>query len=176
MVAGIVLFVLSVVALGESSEPQCSRFHYEEKTLEKMIKTEIYVDKIKADTDDMHRELTEEFKGLREDMDNTKREVSDVKDQNIKFVNEIKERLDGKAYFTIIILCIVFFLIFIGLILLHHHHFHHHHHHFHHQHHNYYYYFIIIIIIIIYFILLLFYKTYCNWVLIFLLTEDNIFH
>ncbi|XP_053390925.1 uncharacterized protein LOC128553774 [Mercenaria mercenaria] len=76
-----------------ASEPECSRFHYEEKTLEKMIKTEIYVDKIKSETENMQQKMSEKLDGIQENWEKTKNELNDAKADSRKAVEEIKESI-----------------------------------------------------------------------------------
>lgn len=47
LLSSLLIFKQQVVGL--EPECQCSRFHYEERTLEKIIKTEIFVDKMKSE-------------------------------------------------------------------------------------------------------------------------------
>ncbi|XP_053374256.1 complement C1q tumor necrosis factor-related protein 6-like [Mercenaria mercenaria] len=76
-----------------ASEPECSRFHYEEKTLEKIIKTEIYVDKIKSETETMQQRMSDKLDGIQEDWEKTKNELNDAKADSRKAVEEIKESI-----------------------------------------------------------------------------------
>ncbi|XP_045169257.2 collagen alpha-1(X) chain-like [Mercenaria mercenaria] len=93
MFAHIVLLV-TVCACVSSSEPECSRFHYEEKTLEKMIKTEIYVDKIKSETENMQQKMSEKLDGIQEAWKKTERELKDAIADNKMAVQEIKDEKD----------------------------------------------------------------------------------
>ncbi|XP_045185310.1 uncharacterized protein LOC123543296 [Mercenaria mercenaria] len=93
MFAHIVLLV-TVCAFVSSSEPECSRFHYEEKTLEKMIKTEIYVDKIKSETENMQQKMSDKLDGIQKAWKKTERELKDAIEDNKKAVQEIKEEID----------------------------------------------------------------------------------
>lgn len=45
-------------------EPLCSPFHYEEKTLEKMIRQEIVVEKLRNEIEDTKHQVIETLKGL----------------------------------------------------------------------------------------------------------------
>ncbi|XP_053374251.1 uncharacterized protein LOC128546876 [Mercenaria mercenaria] len=90
MLMKIVLLVALCVFVS-ASEPECSRFHYEEKTLEKMIKTEIYVDKIKSETEIMQQRMSEKLDGIQEDWEKTKNELNDAKADSRNAVEEIKE-------------------------------------------------------------------------------------
>ncbi|XP_053374252.1 uncharacterized protein LOC128546877 [Mercenaria mercenaria] len=92
---GHIFLLVNVCAFVSSSEPECSRFHYEEKTLEKMIKTEIYVDKIKSETENMQQKMSEKLDGIQEDWEKTERELKVAKDDNEKAVEEIKAKIDG---------------------------------------------------------------------------------
>ncbi|XP_053395908.1 uncharacterized protein LOC123523515 [Mercenaria mercenaria] len=60
------------------TEPLCSRFHYEEQTLEKMIRQEIFVEKMKDDIDDSKQQVVDA--------------VVDLKNERNKFAAEF-ERL-----------------------------------------------------------------------------------
>ncbi|XP_045186430.2 uncharacterized protein LOC123544426 [Mercenaria mercenaria] len=92
---GHIFLLVTVCAFVSSSEPECSKFHYEEKTLEKMIKTEIYVDKIKSETENMQQKMSEKLDGIQEDCETTERELKEAKEDNKKAVEEIKATIDG---------------------------------------------------------------------------------
>ncbi|XP_053390396.1 uncharacterized protein LOC123544428 [Mercenaria mercenaria] len=94
MLVKIVLLV-ALCAFVNSTEPECSRFHYEEKTLEKMIKTEIYVDKIKSETEHMQQKMSEKMDGIQEDWKKTQLELKEANEDNEKAVEEIKNKVES---------------------------------------------------------------------------------
>lgn len=55
------------VCLTSGSEPSCSKFHYEEKTLEKIIRQEILVEKMKMEIEDSKQEVKAALSDLSED-------------------------------------------------------------------------------------------------------------
>jgi hypothetical protein len=61
------LMILMTVVVTCSSEPQCSKFHYEEKLLEKMIRTEILVENMKKQINDIETRVTGELAKLKDD-------------------------------------------------------------------------------------------------------------
>ena len=62
------MIVIGVVFLPiiciRASEPQCSKFHYEEKLLEKMIRLEISVEAMKKDIDKSRHQVTTALENL----------------------------------------------------------------------------------------------------------------
>lgn len=48
------------------SEPVCSQYHYEEKTLEKMIRQELIVEKMKSEIEDMKHQVLEGLEDMRD--------------------------------------------------------------------------------------------------------------
>ncbi|XP_053390861.1 uncharacterized protein LOC128553711 [Mercenaria mercenaria] len=88
-------------------EPVCSRFHYEEQTLEKMIRQEILIEKIKAELDvtkqevlDALSELKNErqaIESLKDNMDKYTEAVKTQQETNIKEYKAEIERLKGSA-------------------------------------------------------------------------------
>ncbi|XP_045202038.2 uncharacterized protein LOC123555495 [Mercenaria mercenaria] len=90
------LLLATVCAFVYSSERECSRFHYEEKTLEKMIKTELYVEKIKSDTENMQLQISNRLDALQDDWEKTKQEVNDAREDNRKVIDKIKDKIDGQ--------------------------------------------------------------------------------
>ncbi|XP_045169773.1 C1q-related factor-like [Mercenaria mercenaria] len=59
------------------SEPVCSRFHYEEQTLEKMIRQEILIEKIKAEMDVTKQEVLDALSDLK----NERQAMESLKDE-----------------------------------------------------------------------------------------------
>ncbi|XP_053373203.1 collagen alpha-2(VIII) chain-like [Mercenaria mercenaria] len=94
MLMKIVLSVALCVFVS-ASEPECSRFHYEEKTLEKIIETEIYVDKIKSETDIMQQRMSDKLEGIQEDWEKTKNELNDANEDSKKVLEEIKDKVES---------------------------------------------------------------------------------
>ncbi|XP_053374028.1 collagen alpha-2(VIII) chain-like [Mercenaria mercenaria] len=60
-----------------------------------MIKTEIYVDKIKSETEIMQQRMSEKLDGIQEDWGKTKNELNDAKADNRKVVEEIKDKVES---------------------------------------------------------------------------------
>ncbi|XP_060585560.1 uncharacterized protein LOC132741422 [Ruditapes philippinarum] len=58
--------IISTLLVTCSSEPHCSKFHYEEKLLEKMIRTEILVENMKKQMDTIETRVTEALAKLNE--------------------------------------------------------------------------------------------------------------
>ncbi|XP_045198943.2 heavy metal-binding protein HIP-like [Mercenaria mercenaria] len=113
---GIVIVSLFLGNVIFASEPECSRFHYEEKTLEKMIKLEILVQKMKSDVEtteklvfDTLQDLTKEREQIKHDWENEKEamknELKEMKEDNreqmvqyAKEVENIKESASSTAF------------------------------------------------------------------------------
>ena len=64
-----------------SSEPECSRFHYEEKTLEKIIKTEFVVDKLKSELKESDGTTKAELEKIRTDLEKINSELVALKER-----------------------------------------------------------------------------------------------
>ncbi|XP_045169373.2 complement C1q-like protein 2 [Mercenaria mercenaria] len=93
------------------SEPECSRFHYEEQTLNKMIRVEIAMEKLQLDMAATQQQVLDALRGLREETqqikddwnnekESLKRDVKDMKgaiaNDILEFTNEL-EKLKGPA-------------------------------------------------------------------------------
>ncbi|XP_060556607.1 uncharacterized protein LOC132717202 [Ruditapes philippinarum] len=74
------------------SEPSCSRFHYEEQTLEKMIRQEVFVEKIKSEVDVTRNNVEKAVKNV-EDMIVT---IDSLKDKVDKQLEKSAEEIENE--------------------------------------------------------------------------------
>ncbi|XP_045198942.2 heavy metal-binding protein HIP-like [Mercenaria mercenaria] len=74
-----------------ASEPECSRFHYEEKTLEKMIKLEILVQKMKTDVEKTEKLVFDTLQDMKKEREQTKHDWETEKEAMKKELKEMKE-------------------------------------------------------------------------------------
>lgn len=99
-----------------ASEPQCSPFHYQEQMLEKMIKLEMLVQKMKVDMDVTQQSVLEVTQRLNDDVSMLKSEWDEAKslirnntakvkrnpdEQNIQNVQIMKENKDSTKIPTV---------------------------------------------------------------------------
>lgn len=77
------IIVLLVLCLQEQvhCEPHCSRFHYEEKTLEKMIRLEIFVDKLRAEIEETSKRTSDMLDNLQKLKLQFSNELTDLQDE-----------------------------------------------------------------------------------------------
>jgi hypothetical protein len=91
------LIILTVI-VACSSEPQCSKFHYEEELLEKMIRTEILVENMKKQMDDIETRVTRALAKLNEDTTTWKGEIETMQESSkanlITLQEKAKSELD----------------------------------------------------------------------------------
>ena len=81
-----------------SSDQECSRFHYEEKTLEKIVKTDFLVGRLKSKLKESEATTKAELEKIREDLKEIKSDVMTVKERyedSSEEYNEILEHLKG---------------------------------------------------------------------------------
>ncbi|XP_060582042.1 uncharacterized protein LOC132738551 isoform X3 [Ruditapes philippinarum] len=76
------LIILLTVITACSSEPHCSKFHYEEKLLEKMVRTEILVENMKKHLDDIEARVTGALAKLKEDTTTWKGEIEEMQENS----------------------------------------------------------------------------------------------
>ncbi|XP_060582039.1 heavy metal-binding protein HIP-like [Ruditapes philippinarum] len=90
--------IIITVIVACSSEPHCSKFHYEEKMLEKMIRTEILVENMKKQIDDMETRITGALAKLSEDTATWKGEIETMQESSktnlITLQEKAKSELD----------------------------------------------------------------------------------
>lgn len=89
-------FVLFLVSLSvQGMEPECSRFHYEEQTLEKMIRQEIRVERMKSEISETRKQTESALEGLQRERDSFKVEIETIrKTQDMEretFLRELNE-------------------------------------------------------------------------------------
>ncbi|XP_060606093.1 uncharacterized protein LOC132758433 isoform X3 [Ruditapes philippinarum] len=90
------LIILTVI-VACSSEPHCSKFHYEEKLLEKMIRTEILVENMKKHIDDIEARVTGVLAKLKEDTTTLKGEIEEMQENSANLITlqeKAKSELD----------------------------------------------------------------------------------
>ncbi|XP_060569749.1 heavy metal-binding protein HIP-like [Ruditapes philippinarum] len=85
------LIILKLI-LTCSSEPHCSKFHYEEKLLEKMIRTEILVENMKKQIDDIETRVTGTLAKLNEDTVKWKGEIEAMQDNSNTSLQLLQEK------------------------------------------------------------------------------------
>lgn len=61
-------------------EQSCSKFDYEEKTLEKMIRLQIFVEQIKEDVDSTQSKVKHELNTLKKEREQFQEEIREMKD------------------------------------------------------------------------------------------------
>jgi hypothetical protein len=91
------LHILITVIAACSSEPHCSKFHYEEKLLEKMIRTEILVENTKKQMADIETRVTGALAKLSEDTATWKVEIEALQDNSANLITlqeKAKSELD----------------------------------------------------------------------------------
>ncbi|XP_060582043.1 uncharacterized protein LOC132738551 isoform X4 [Ruditapes philippinarum] len=90
--------IILIVVVVCSSEPHCSKFHYEEKLLEKMIRTEILVENMKKQIDDIEARVTGAIAKLNEDTAKWKGEIETMQESSkanlITLQEKAKSELD----------------------------------------------------------------------------------
>ncbi|XP_045200343.2 uncharacterized protein LOC123554329 [Mercenaria mercenaria] len=95
----------AIITIASASEPQCSRFHYEEQTLLKMLKLEMFVQKMKDELEstqqkvldklqDLDRDKTQFKLELEADMGNIKTEFNEMKEKNEADMTEYAEEVE----------------------------------------------------------------------------------
>lgn len=100
------IIVLLVLFLQEQvhCEPHCSKFHYEEKTLEKIIRLEILVDKLRAEIDDTSKRTSDMLGDLQKLKLQFSNELTDLQEQVRKElekqITDVSD-LKGKYYTTL---------------------------------------------------------------------------
>jgi hypothetical protein len=90
--------IIPIVIVACSSEPHCSKFHYEEKLLEKMIRTEMFVENMKKQIDDIEARVTGALAELKEDTVTWKGEIETMQESSeanlITLQEKAKSELD----------------------------------------------------------------------------------
>ncbi|XP_053394392.1 uncharacterized protein LOC128555610 isoform X1 [Mercenaria mercenaria] len=76
-------------------EPVCSRFHYEEQTLEKMIRQEIFVEKMKADIDDSKQQVVDAIVDLRNERNKFAADFEKLKNDVETLNGNLENALNG---------------------------------------------------------------------------------
>lgn len=76
-VAGIVIFIICC-GFVSCKEPQCSSFHYEEKLLEKMIRTEIKVEDLINTISQVEQRVNDSLEKMTESLQTEKSRLNDV--------------------------------------------------------------------------------------------------
>ncbi|XP_053404079.1 collagen alpha-1(VIII) chain-like isoform X2 [Mercenaria mercenaria] len=61
-----------------------------------MIKTEIFVEKIKSDNENMQLQMSSRFDALQDDWENVKNEINDAREENRKVIDKIKDKVDDQ--------------------------------------------------------------------------------
>lgn len=102
MFAAVLLILLCFKQQAFSFEPecQCSRFHYEEKTLEKMIKTEIFVDKMKSELEERQNKIDERVEVIQNDCDKAKVELELLRKNISDYAVSLKSVVSNKESVT----------------------------------------------------------------------------
>jgi hypothetical protein len=72
-----IVFTFAVAVRGQ--EPMCSKFHYESQTLEKMIRQEIEVEKMRAEMEETRKQVSSALSELRAERETFKREMDSMK-------------------------------------------------------------------------------------------------
>lgn len=92
------IFVLIVVIMVRGEEPVCSKFHYESQTLEKMIRQELAVEKMKTEIEETRKQVSSALSELRAERESFTREIDSMKTvQEIEKQKMIKELGDIKG-------------------------------------------------------------------------------
>ncbi|XP_060604661.1 uncharacterized protein LOC132757406 [Ruditapes philippinarum] len=81
-----------------SSEPECSKFHYEERTLEKIIKTEFIVERLKSDVSERDGITKAALEKNQEDLAKIKNDLIDLEDRHDKECKAITEKASAVAF------------------------------------------------------------------------------
>lgn len=79
-----------------AAEPACSRFHYEEQTLKKIIMVEMLVESLKEETEGTKKTVNDALEDVRRDREELKRTFEDVQ---TSLSEEIKQIGKGQYYF-----------------------------------------------------------------------------
>ncbi|XP_053394393.1 uncharacterized protein LOC128555610 isoform X2 [Mercenaria mercenaria] len=83
-------------------EPVCSRFHYEEQTLEKMIRQEIFVEKMKADIDDSKQQVVDAIVDLRNERNKFAADFEKLKNDVETLNGNLENALNGSVVTPIV--------------------------------------------------------------------------
>lgn len=97
---------LLVIQRISCSEPQCSRFHYEEQTLLKMLKLEIFVDKMKEDIQSTQQKVLETLQSLDKERNSLKQDYQEMKERDeadmLRYAKEVENPKESAKRPTII--------------------------------------------------------------------------
>lgn len=85
-----IVFSWSVISAEFKAEPTCSRFHYEEQTLEKLIRLQIFVEKMKEEIDQSRAEVKDTLKKLEEERIN----IEQYRDETNTLKNVVDKELE----------------------------------------------------------------------------------
>ncbi|XP_045191002.2 uncharacterized protein LOC123547815 [Mercenaria mercenaria] len=87
-VTAIVIFI--TIFRYSVSEPHCSKFHYEEKLLEKMIRLEIFVEAMKMEIDESRKQVTTTLGNLQTERSSTwEKTLLTVKETGVTTLNSV---------------------------------------------------------------------------------------
>lgn len=83
-------------------EPSCSRFHYEEQTLEKMIRLEIFVERIKGELAETQKQVMNALDDLKNERSKLHANFDEMENKNAenlaKYSAELKN-IQGKLFY-----------------------------------------------------------------------------
>jgi hypothetical protein len=77
-----------------SAEPSCSKFHYEEQTLRKMIMVEILVDKLKADIEETKENVHDTLANITTECTKSAEKLGQVTSRIVDIENILKDLKD----------------------------------------------------------------------------------
>ncbi|XP_052761419.1 short-chain collagen C4-like [Mya arenaria] len=86
-------FILSTIALGtvySVREPVCSRFHYEEKLLEKMIRSEFKMDAMDENLKAITDSIEERFSDITNTMEDLKNEIATMQSADVEISKTVE--------------------------------------------------------------------------------------
>ncbi|XP_045176030.2 heavy metal-binding protein HIP-like [Mercenaria mercenaria] len=78
------------------TEPHCSKFHYEESLLEKMIRTEILVQNMKKEIGDIQNQVRESLANLKEETNTWKTEIETLQENSKTKLAELSEKASSE--------------------------------------------------------------------------------
>ncbi|XP_060606057.1 uncharacterized protein LOC132758401 [Ruditapes philippinarum] len=81
-----------------SSEPECSKFHYEERTLEKIIKTEFIIERLKSELSERDGITKAAMEKNQEDLEKIKNDLVDFEERHEKECKEKTEKASAVAF------------------------------------------------------------------------------
>ncbi|XP_060591382.1 EMILIN-2-like isoform X2 [Ruditapes philippinarum] len=97
---------LLVIQRISCSEPQCSRFHYEEQTLLKMLKLELFVEKMKEDIQSTQQKVLETLQSLDKEKNGLKQDYQEMKERDeavmLRYAQEVENLKESAKRPTII--------------------------------------------------------------------------